>query len=350
MTENIIKESDQWLRNPHDKFGRNFLQRKAIASDLLTSYCDHVIVENVDLDELQPAPTHGVSKVLKEIIMDVSYLARLRDSEAKSEVLFVLEHKSRPSPMVALQVGTQAFLALYSAWTDANYSESPNFELPIPIMVVVYHGTENWVAKEIWFHELFKNIPPALRDLIPRFKVLVINLRLFQYGNLPGRPLTRAFVESLMRATDGTFAKELASVFQHVYEAGLEKTQTWDCIQTITGYCAGSVGLTKEDFEQAILKVFNKEDINMLETIPSGMLRDGFVLGRNEGIAIGKAEGVAEGIAKGEIRATLKQRFGGVPQEIKDTIQSMTDLVALESLLAHAETCKSLDEFSEALK
>jgi len=63
-----------------------------------------------------------------------------------------------------------------------------------------------------------------------------------------------------------------------------------------------------------------------------------------------KAEGVAEGIVKGEIRATLKQRFRGVPQEIKDTIQSMTDLVALESLLVHAENCGSLDEFAEALK
>ena len=52
----------------------------------------------------------------------------------------------------------------------------------------------------------------------------------------------------------------------------------------------------------------------------------------------------------GEIRATLKQRFGGVPQEFKDAIQSMTDLVALESLLVHAESCKSLDEFGEALK
>jgi hypothetical protein len=65
---------------------------------------------------------------------------------------------------------------------------------------------------------------------------------------------------------------------------------------------------------------------------------------------ISKAEGVAEGIAKGEIRATLKQRFGEVPQELKDAIQSMTDLVALESLLAHAENCKSLDEFGEVLK
>jgi len=342
MTENIIKESDQWLRNPHDKFGRNFLQRKAIASDLLTCYCDHVIAENVDLDEMQPAPTHGISKALKEIIMDVSYLARLRDSEARSEVLFVLEHKSRPSPMVALQVGTQAFLALYSAWTEANYSESPNFELPIPIMVVVYHGTENWVAKEIWFHELFKNVPPALRDLIPRFKVLVINLRLFQYGNLPGRPLTRAFVESLMRATDGTFASELASVFQHVYEADLEKTQTWDYIQTITGYCAASVGLTKEDFEQAILKVFKKEDINMLETIPPGMLRDGFVQGWTQG--------KAEGEAKGKVLAILEVRFNKIPKRIEKSIRSMVDLVALQSLAEHAKTCKSLDEFAEALR
>ena len=69
-----------------------------------------------------------------------------------------------------------------------------------------------------------------------------------------------------------------------------------------------------------------------------------------EGKTEGKAEGVTEGVAKGEIRATLKQRFKEVPQEIKDAIQSMTDLTALESLLAHAESCKSLDEFAESLR
>jgi len=44
-----------------------------------------------------------------------------------------------------------------------------------------------------------------------------------------------------------------------------------------------------------------------------------------------KAEGRAEGVVQGETRATLKQRFGGVPQEVREAIQSMTDLVALES-------------------
>ena len=72
--------------------------------------------------------------------------------------------------------------------------------------------------------------------------------------------------------------------------------------------------------------------------------------GKTEGKAEGVAEGEAIGVAKGQVQATLKQRFSAVPQGIKDTIQSMTDLTALESLLAHAESCKSLDEFAEALR
>jgi len=75
----------------------------------------------------------------------------------------------------------------------------------------------------------------------------------------------------------------------------------------------------------------------------------GLTAAKAEGIAEGKAEGEAVGAVKGEIRATLKQRFGEVPQEIRGTVQSMTDLVALESLLAHAESCQSLEEFGEAL-
>ena len=82
-----------------------------------------------------------------------------------------------------------------------------------------------------------------------------------------------------------------------------------------------------------------------MSTLVEMWLAEGAVKGRAEG----SAEGEAKGVVKGEIRATLKQRFGEVSQEVKDTIQSMTDLVALESLLAHAETCKSLDKFSEAL-
>ena len=145
-----------------------------------------------------------------------------------------------------------------------------------------------------------------------------------------------------MRATDGTFASELASVFQHVYEADLEKTQTWDYVQTITGYCAASVGLTKEDFEQAILKVFKKEDINnMLETIPPGMLRDGFVQGWTQG--------KAEGEAKGKVLAILEVRFNKIPKGIEKSIRSMVDLVALQSLAVVLQVLRRNDSLRQSL-
>jgi len=53
--------------------------------------------------------------------------------------------------------------------------------------------------------------------------VFVINLRRFEYGNLPGKPETLAIAESLMRATDGTFIEHLPDVFRHVAEADLDE-------------------------------------------------------------------------------------------------------------------------------
>ena len=333
------KKRKRRLGNPHDRFAKKYLRFKAIVADLLEFYADPVVVEYVDVDALKPAPTHGISDELKEVVMDVSFVARLRDAEARSEVLFALEHKSSPSRMVALQVGTQAFLALYTAWTDAEYTEAKNFELPIPIMIVLYHGAEDWAVKEIQFQDLFKNIPHAFCDLVPRFKVLVINLRKFQYGNLPGRPITKAFVESLMRATDGTFAANLESIFQHIHDAGLERSLRWDYAQTVASYCSRNDVLTADRLKQVILKVFEgQEGIEMLETIPNGILQ--------EGIEIGEARGEI----RGEIKTTLRFRFGDVPDDLVKRLSAINDLPTLTKLDKLASTCDSLDEFAAALK
>ncbi len=323
----------------HDRFAKKYLQHTAIVSDLLRVYSEPIIAEYVDVDGLQPAPTHGISDELKEIIMDVSFVARLRDAVARSEVLFALEHKSSPSPRVALQVGTQAFLALYTAWTEAEYTDAKNFELPIPIMIVLYHGAEDWAVKEIQFQDLFKNIPSALLDLVPRFKVLVINLRRFRYGNLPGRPITKAFVESLMRATDGTFAANLDSVFRHIHDADLERSFRWDYVQTVASYCSRNDVLTGDRLKQVIQKVFEgQEGIEMSKTIPGGLLQ--------EGIAIG----VDIGELRGEIRTTLRFRHGDLSDDLAKRLSAITDLPTLTKLDKLASTCDSLDEFAAALK
>jgi hypothetical protein len=70
---------------------------------------------------------------------------------------------------------------------------------------------------------------------------------------------------------------------------------------------------------------------------------------RNEGRIEGKIEGRVEGEAKG-IVTVLKARFGKVPTQIVELINSYSDPVVLESWLELAVTCQSLKEFEETLK
>ena len=71
--------------------------------------------------------------------------------------------------------------------------------------------------------------------------------------------------------------------------------------------------------------------------------------GEARGKAEGKAEGVAEGITKGKVLNILETRFSVVPQGTEKAVLAMTDAIALESLVEHAKSCKSLDEFAEAV-
>jgi hypothetical protein len=68
------------------------------------------------------------------------------------------------------------------------------------------------------------------------------------------------------------------------------------------------------------------------------------------------AKGVAEGEEKGKtefgrkaVLNVLCQRFKltKVPKKIKSAIEQMNDPIALESVLCHAASCQTLDEFAK---
>jgi len=64
-----------------------------------------------------------------------------------------------------------------------------------------------------------------------------------------------------------------------------------------------------------------------------------------QGEARGKAEGKAE-----TLLTVLRTKFHRVPKATEKTIRQMTDPVVLDSWVAHAVTCQSMDEFAAALK
>lgn len=83
----------------------------------------------------------------------------------------------------------------------------------------------------------------------------------------------------------------------------------------------------------------------MIQTIPKGILREGFELGLAQGVAQGEAHGKVR-----TIMAILKKKFKRIPKHVRETLNRMTDSIALESLAVHAALCDRLDEFENALK
>lgn len=345
MEKNDIDKPVWRPTNPHDRFCRHTAFHPLYAPDLLKSYGDAVLRKYVDLDHLEEAPTTHLSEELKEVIMDASLTTRLLNTRSMSEVLLHLEHKSRPSRTVALQLIMEVALSLHCRWISSNRTESKSFVPPVPLMIVLYNGDEDWDG-EIWFQDLFPDLPEELRPFVPQFRVFVINLRRFKYGSLPGRPETQAIVESLMRATDGTFIEQLPSVLQHVAEAELDGRLRLDLTRNVSTYCAWSSGATTEQIAKAIKAAFKgQEGIKMAEIIPNSIIQ--------EGIEIGEARGEVKGELKSKVEdiiAVLHTRFHHVPFEVNEAICKMNDLTALASLLQYAVTCVSIDDFAKSLE
>jgi predicted transposase/invertase (TIGR01784 family) len=77
-------------------------------------------------------------------------------------------------------------------------------------------------------------------------------------------------------------------------------------------------------------------------------LAKGLEEGDIKGLAKGKTEGLVEGQIQGILRV-LTARFASTPDDIRQAVEAKTDLSALETLLIHAATCDTLDDFRRKL-
>jgi hypothetical protein len=209
----------------------------------------------------------------------------------------------------------------------------PNYQPPIPLMVVLYNGKDKEYGYEISFQDLFPHLPDELKPFVPQFKIIFINLNWFQYENLPGKPETKAIVESMKRATDGTFAENLERILGYLSLLPIDE-HIRDIVAKITTYCSWVSDIKSEQIQKIIQKIFRgQEGIDMSQAYWKDAVMQGELKTRVNDILV-----------------ILRARFNEIPQSISDSLQQRTDAVALESLVVLAATCTSLDEFAKALK
>ena len=149
-----------------------------------------------------------------------------------------------------------------------------------------------------------------------------------------------ALIEAMKRAMDGTLAKNLKKIIGSLERLPMDQ-RIRDIAQSIIVYAAWSTDASKEQLEEAILTVWKGDEGNtMTETIRKGFRYECEVQYKKEFAVNAKIE---------DIFAILKKRFKRVPSETKKSLAGMNDPVALESLVVHAATCTSLDDFADSL-
>jgi len=324
--------------NPHDRFARKTMSDPQIAADLLRYYTDPVIAKYINLDGLKPVPTQNFGKEFQELFKDIAFASHLMDKKGKAEVLIIAEHKSKPEPFVLLQLLVYLALSWYKRWNDVGRQQSKKFRLPVPILVVLYNGKEPW-EDEPDIKSLVSPVPPELEPFIPQVRVLFIRLNQFDKQNLLGKPETQAVVESMIRATEGTFVAGLKSVFGHFEDLSLEG-KILELLEDIVRYCNWVETVTPSEVDRAIANINSeKGDTEMSQSIKA-LIKKAFA-DRESYVAEGKA---------GSIIRFLDRRFQKVPKAIKDKVSAIKDINRLDELTDQAADCQSLAEFRKSLQ
>jgi len=252
-----------------------------------------------------------------------------------------LEHKSFNDFFAIFQADGYAGQISQNEYNQAVDEKRLNADFRLsPVLVIIFHHGDSAFTGPTDVAGVYNDFG-ILGDYLPRRRAILFDLSRLSELDLPDDPDAPELF-AVLRIMQVIFKLDISTKVKEVLER-LEPLSTIPkyrrLIRILWWYFVKNA---RKESRQGIMTVTNAVEKIIGEKNMS-MIIEMFK-------AEGKAEGIAEGEARGEIRATLKQRFGGVPQEIKETIQSMTDLVALESLLAHAESCESLDEFAEALK
>ncbi|MCA9539897.1 MAG: Rpn family recombination-promoting nuclease/putative transposase [Myxococcales bacterium] len=162
---------------PHDAFFKEVFRRPALAADLLRRVLPPELAAAIDFDGLEPVPAELIDDELRRNQADLLFRAHLHGREVL--IFFLLEHQSRPDPMMAWRLLIY-MVRIWQRWICAYLDEHeavPKFLPPI-LPVVVHNGPQPWTRRRR-FSDLIRLDPELLepvRAFLPEMHLLIDDL------------------------------------------------------------------------------------------------------------------------------------------------------------------------------
>jgi predicted transposase YdaD len=338
--QNKQEQSTEPRKLDHNGFFTNTFQMKRLAKRFLWFTLPSNLREHLDFDGLTIEQKHLVDNVFKSREADIIYRVPIKGSEHYVDFFIILEHKSFNDLWTIFQLWIYVALVCqrnYQEVEKAGKGHVPvDYRLPPVIAIIIHHGESRFSGKTE-LSELFSELP-GIENYLPKLQAVLFDLSAISDDDVPDDPevpelkLVLMALKIVFRKDAGTTITAILKEMESVSGDPLLR----DVVCMVWYYFVTSAKHMDHDYNilyDTINKIVEVESMStMLEKAEA------------KGQAKGKAEGKAEMVLK-----ALRRKFKQVPQGIEDTILSMSDQIALESLLEHAIDSETLDEFVTAL-
>lgn len=364
--------------HPHSKYCEYVLSFSEIARAFMRFVLKgSPILPRLRLEELKVERGKFLdSQTLKGSEADIVYTIPLEYDNGEEQTVLVytlLEHKSTNDYNAIRQLARYyTHLLFMDDKKDQGNSKTetdelsvktvpkPSKQLPLVIPVLFHHGAEPYTGpKEL--KEFFPQVEGFERFII-NFEPIVVDLTKIDLKDLPNEPNEKVF-NFVMTVIKLVFQEErfedVETCFLEIFPEIKKQPEYLDLARTSIQYfwtashtdhnrflnlVANHYPQEKEGGENTVLSLLEKSHLEGRE--------EGRQEGREEGRQEGREEGREEGFlikGRSNIINALKARFQDVPDSIKTCINSIQDVVVLDSLLIEAILCKSLEEFKQKL-
>ena len=314
----------------------------------------------IDLTRLQTQPEAMRGRTLKKLFADVLLKAPVQTTapdgstvEVPVYIFFLLEHKSFNDPMTALQI----LRYQVEVWTriDDERRKNNDNRLPLPFIlpIIVHHGVGSFTSST----NLRDMIAPVegLESFLPSFPCDLVDVEAMKKEEYPQDWDLNAFFAALKTLSSKNIVQDLDEIL-HKITPYLGNKASEHFLEILVLYILKNNRARQQkewkNMSDVLGQVYSKDTIDELAPWWVKVKAEGKAEGRAEGKAEGKAEGRAEGVLIGRREALvnfLKARFGEVPPEAREKINSVTAVSQLDELIARAANAAAWEDFSAHL-
>ncbi|TWI72451.1 putative transposase/invertase (TIGR01784 family) [Desulfobotulus alkaliphilus] len=333
------KKQDNYLddllkSNPHDALAKRILGKKSHAVDFFKVMLPKEVVALLDMETLKAEKDSFVSQKLRSAFSDLVFSVKLKDSRTKAFLYTLIEHKSQPDIWYILQI-----LKYMSAVWESFHRNTPKKLLPPILPLVVYHGREGWLSRDI-VDLLDGGHPDIFRPFTPQFDTLLCDVSTLDPNTLQHNIVLKVFLKILGSAMGPEIKEDLPELIQMLSELMAPGKTTLEYIEIFLRYViSASQDIDEATIEKALENSGYMEVL--MPTLAQKWIEEGMMMGEQRGEQRGLIMGEQRGEQKGLMRmmqekyATIMnlQKYRMKPEEIAD-ITSLTPEKVREILAA----------------